>query len=420
MNATMTDGQASNLRPLPERTTAPVRHAERLEFLSKDWVDAVRAYLTPRVAERRNALVGKRAAVCEMFTDAPGHLGYEDNVAAFHIAIDDGELNVAPGAIDDADYRMQADYNQAHIVATAVFEDHPERQARLTNEAMHRHGAFFQTQGGLDKAPAALLEAMAGMHDHLGKRTVANPDTEHRIDRLGMRRHVEEIEERGYTVVENAISDELCAELSEDLRRLIVETGRGRVASMLLARGLLWEELAMHPWIHSLAQHMLGADCNMGQSLGFIKRNGEDTHRLHNDPPHPLTGDKCCNVTTIWALDDFTDTSGSTVVVPGSHKWHRPPDPDAMARAEKILMPRGSVALWHGSLWHGSAIREDEGERLTIHNTYLRNWVRTFDSYLEIDPAILERNPPTFTTLCGVDDLYGKNTYAGPDFSRMA
>ena len=72
MDATMTDGQASNLRPLPERTRAPVRNAERLEFLSKDWVDAVRAYLAPRVAERRNALVGKHAAVCEMFTDAPG------------------------------------------------------------------------------------------------------------------------------------------------------------------------------------------------------------------------------------------------------------------------------------------------------------------------------------------------------------
>ena len=420
MDATMTDGGASTLRPLPARTAAPVRHADRIEFLSKEWIEAVRAYLTPRIAERRDALRGKRGAVCEVFTDAPAHLGHPDNVAAFHIVVDDGELTVAPGDLENADYRMQADYNQAHIVATAVFAGSPDRQRRLANEVAHRHGTFFETRGGLDDAPPALLEAMAGMHDELAKRTVTNPDTEQRIDRLGMRRHVEEIAERGYTVVENAISDDLRAELEEDLRRLIVETGQGRVASMLLARGLVWEELAMHPWIHSIAQHLLGADCNMGQSLGFTKKKGEDTHRLHNDPPHPLTGDLCCNVTTIWALDDFTETSGSTLVVPGSHKWHRPPDPDAMERAEKILMPRGSVALWHGSLWHGSSIREDEGERLTIHNTYLRNWVRTFDSYLEIDPAILERNPPTFTTLCGIDDLYGKNTYAGPDFSRVA
>ncbi len=420
MDATTSQVGGAVLRPLAERTAAPVRHADRLEFLSGAWIDAVRAYLEPRVAERRDALRGKRAAVCEIFTDAPPHLGYPDNVAAFHIAVDDGALTVAPGALQDADYRMQADYNQAHVIATAVFADYPDRQARMAAEATHRHGTFFETHGGLDQAPAALLEAMSGMHDALGKRTVTNPDVEHRIDHLGMRRHVEEIAERGYTVVERAVSDALVTALEEDLRRLIVESGQGRVASMLLARGLLWEELAVHPWIHSIAQHLLGADCNMGQSLGFTKNQGEDTHRLHNDPPHPLTGDLCCNVTTIWALDDFTETSGSTLVVPGSHKWHRPPDADAMERAEKILMPRGSVALWHGSLWHGSSIRQDEGERVTIHNTYLRNWVRTFDSYLEIDPAILERNPPTFTTLCGIDDLYGKNTYAGPDFSRVA
>ena len=420
MDATAMEGGAVQQKALPVRTAAPVRHSERIEFASKEWVKAARAYLAPRVAERRDALRGARGAVCEIFTDAPPHLGYADNVAAFHIVLDDGELTVGTGVLDAADYSMRADYNQTHNVATAVYEDYPERQVRLVNEAMHRHGTFFETRGGLDKAPAAMLEAMSGMHDHLGKRTFTNPDVAHRLDKLGMRRHVEEIEERGYTVVENAISEGLCAELEEDLRRLIVETGRGRVASMLLARGLLWEELAVHPWIHSIAQHLLGADCNMGQSLGFTKKQGEDTHRLHNDPPHPLTGDLCCNVTTIWALEDFTETSGSTLAVPGSHKWHRPPDADAMERAEKILMPRGSVALWHGSLWHGSSIREDEGERLTIHNTYLRNWVRTFDSYLEIDPKILERNPPTFTTLCGIDDLYGKNTYAGPDFSRVA
>ena len=75
MDATMNDGQGSSLPPLPTRTKAPVRHAERLEFLSNDWVDAVRAYLAPRVAERADALRGKRAAFCEIFTDAPPHLG---------------------------------------------------------------------------------------------------------------------------------------------------------------------------------------------------------------------------------------------------------------------------------------------------------------------------------------------------------
>ena len=74
--------------------------------------------------------------------------------------------------------------------------------------------------------------------------------------------------------------------------------------------------------------------------------------------------------------------------------------------------------MWHGSLWHGAAIRADDGERISIHNTYLRNWVRTFDDYLTIDPEVLVNNAPAITTLTGVDDIYMKNTIAGPDNRR--
>ena len=93
---------------LPVRTAAPVRHADRIEFASKEWVEAARAYLAPRVAQRRDALRGARGAVCEIFTDAPPHLGYADNVAAFHIVVDDGELTVGTGVLDAADYSMRA------------------------------------------------------------------------------------------------------------------------------------------------------------------------------------------------------------------------------------------------------------------------------------------------------------------------
>jgi hypothetical protein len=73
--------------------------------------------------------------------------------------------------------RLHKETIQAHHVATAVFEDQPERQERLLNEFMHRHGEFFKTEGALEKRPAALLEAMAGMHDYVAKRTLTNPDT---------------------------------------------------------------------------------------------------------------------------------------------------------------------------------------------------------------------------------------------------
>ncbi len=410
-------------RELPTRTRAPIQHKERAEFLSDGWIDAARAYLEPRVAESRDSLKGHTFRMCELYHDAPPHLNRPDNDAAFHVILDDGELTVGVGTIDDCNFRVECDYNKGYWVSATVYENHPERQERIQKETYKLFGDVFKVdmQG---KTAKPIMKILAGMHDYLAKRTAGNSDIAHKVETLGLQKHIDELENQGYTVIENAFSNRMADALSEDLARLIKETQeqvnpKRYVASMLLARGHLWQDIAIHPVVHTLAQHTLGADCNLGQSLGFTKTTGMDTHRLHNDPPHPLTGDVCCNVTTIWALEDFTETSGATLVVPGSHKQNCPPPANAHEQAIKVLMPRGSVAMWHGSLWHGSAIREDAGTRMTIHNTYLRNWVRTFDNYLEIDPAVLENNSPAISTLCGVDDLYGKNDFAGPDYQRM-
>ena len=103
MDATAMEGGAVQQKALPVRTAAPVRHSGRIEFASKEWLDGARAYLAPRVAERRDALRGGRMAVQEIFTDAPPHLGYANDVAAIHIVIDDGELTVGAGEIDNPD-----------------------------------------------------------------------------------------------------------------------------------------------------------------------------------------------------------------------------------------------------------------------------------------------------------------------------
>ena len=40
------------------------------------------------------------------------------------------------------------------------------------------------------------------------RRTVENPDIKHRAERQGLARHVREMEEQGFTVIERAISDD--------------------------------------------------------------------------------------------------------------------------------------------------------------------------------------------------------------------
>ena len=406
-------------------TFAPVARKDRVEFGSDAWLDAARNYLNERFEQHGASITDERIAVCEQYTAAPPHLADANGQVAFHIVIDRTGVTAARGAISAADVTITADYNKSQWAATAVYEQIPERAARLQRETQHLFGQIHDIRGGFPEVPT-VFAVLSGLHDHMARLTEPGKDLAHRIENLGLRQNISELEERGYTVIDNAITDAMADELEADFRRLVAQTAeitgkKARSASMLLARGHLWEEIALHPLIHTIAQHMVGEDCNLGQSIGGIKTQGADALQMHNDPPHPFTGEVCCNLTTIWTIaDDFTESSGATVVVPGSHMGNQPPAADAASRAVKILMPKGSVAMWHGGVWHASSVRKDPGERVTIHNTYLRNWVRTFDNYLHIDPEILDRNPVGLSMLCGLDDYYMKNSLAGPDYSRLA
>ena len=89
-------------------------------------------------------------------------------------------------------------------------------------------------------------------------------------------------------------------------------------------------------------------------------------------------------------------------------------------RAIPVEMSKGSIAIWDGATWHAQGDRQSAGDRVTLHSTYSRMTLRTYDFYRDIDPAILDRNPPELTTLAGLDDLFEKNRYTGPDFRRLA
>ena len=39
-------------------------------------------------------------------------------------------------------------------------------------------------------------------------------------------------------------------------------------------------------------------------------------------------------------------------------------------------MPKGSVLLWHGSLWHGGGANTSDGRRVGIAMNYCAGWIR--------------------------------------------
>src|ERR1700686_1621917 len=83
---------------------------------------------------------------------------------------------------------------------------------------------------------------------------------------------------------------------------------------------------------------------------------GEPAQLVHRDQwafdffPFPSGFEVECH--TMWAMNDFTEENGATRVIPGSHRWTDKlrPTSDETVAAE---MPKGSVLLYLGSLYHG-------------------------------------------------------------------
>jgi ectoine hydroxylase-related dioxygenase (phytanoyl-CoA dioxygenase family) len=117
--------------------------------------------------------------------------------------------------------------------------------------------------------------------------------------------------------------------------------------------------------------------------------------------PHPPT---VCN--TMWALTDFTEANGATRLMPGTHLSDGNPDftRDYTALGETIPaeMSKGSVLVWHGSLWHGGGANTTGERRYGIAMNYCAGYIRQQENQQLGLPADLVRTfPPRLQTLVG-------------------
>ena len=332
-------------------------------------------------------------------------------------------MRAAAGPCERSDFRIRGDYTAALGMARTQYAAGPNAIGRASRENGVRFGRDgFEVEGAPPTDPD-LLRVLTAMHDHLAQRTTLGGDLSHRIAHEGLADAVASLEEHGYCVLENAASEQFADELREALVECIEAGGGARPAAMLLERGRLFEEAALHSGLLALAEHLCGRGFLLAQLLGQKKGPGPSSLPLHSDynmirEPFPEFVQNC---TAIWALEDFALEAGPTLVVPGSHKLARHPRAgEGVDEAIAIEMPRGSIALWTGATWHAHADRTRRGERISLHATYSRMPLRTYDFYRDIDPAILDRNPPELTTLAGLDDVFEKNRHDGPDFQKLS
>ena len=236
--------------------------------------------------------------------------------------------------------------------------------------------------------------------------------------RLGIEKHLLEMHTYGVTIIppETVGSPELIERLRDGILRVLAERhdidvpedwrthsepwGGSKVWCWLFEDEAFIEAI-LHPVALCLAHFMCGRNAVLQGLPAIIKTQGtasrtneEGYMRLHTDThgvPSPLP-EWAQLVNISWLLTDYDGPEdGPTVLVPGSHRYGRMPRGDESewwldgAPIEPISLTgkAGSLAIWHGSLWHGSRPRSTEGMRITLPTIYGRSYMQPIHTWTE-------------------------------------
>jgi ectoine hydroxylase-related dioxygenase (phytanoyl-CoA dioxygenase family) len=111
---------------------------------------------------------------------------------------------------------------------------------------------------------------------------------------------------------------------------------------------------------------------------------------------------------SMWAVTDFTEANGATRLIPGTHRADSSPVYGQHYPSICAEMPRGSILVWHGSLWHGGGANTTSQRRRGIAMNYCAGWVRQQENQqLGIPLDTVRRFSPALQELCGFGTYRG-------------
>lgn len=176
--------------------------------------------------------------------------------------------------------------------------------------------------------------------------------------------------------------------------------------SGILARSRSAAALIAHPRVLEVADAILLPHCinyRIGSTTGIEILPGERPQMLHRDdeiyPLHVPGMER--QISTNWALTDFSVENGATRLIPGSHAWKELRTLDE-SEAVQAVMPRGSVLIYLGSLYHGGGGNGTNRPRMGLVNTYSLGWLRQEENhYLTIPREIADSYPEPIRRLMG-------------------
>ncbi|MFP6808296.1 MAG: phytanoyl-CoA dioxygenase family protein [Pseudomonadales bacterium] len=230
---------------------------------------------------------------------------------------------------------------------------------------------------------------------------------------MNAKEHIAAIRDQGYTIIEGLLSENEVSRIRLALEPYLQGDLMGRNdfegfqserVYALLAKNPELALIVEHPSVLDIVDQLLEPDYLLSANLAINCHPGETKQDFHRDN----TGGNTCNptdihgISTIWNFDDFTETNGATELIPESHKWLDEYPVEDDPRFIKAIMPRGSVLIFTGSLYHRGGANNSNRPRLAITPQYCQPWLRQLETMvLSVPPEKARALSPLVQALLG-------------------
>tara|TARA_B100000927_G_C16423194_1_gene452300 strand:+ start:63 stop:875 length:813 start_codon:yes stop_codon:yes gene_type:complete len=250
-----------------------------------------------------------------------------------------------------------------------------------------------------------------------------------------VQKYVNQIIKNGYTIIPNLISDRECENYKKLLEKTyykysnkyinskkiggLADKSLEKVVYNLHNKNLKWFKLFENKIILKILDKILKEGSYKNSEPYYLNNisarcplQGNKGQQIHLDSNLPGVN---YNIVTnvIWYFDDVNRENGTTVVVPGSHKFLKYADNSKEIKNRLyIKAKKGSVLILNANLWHGGSAKNNKSSRWALVLGYARWFIKPSFDYMENTPKkIFNKLTKKQKSLLGFDLIPPKDEF---------
>lgn len=205
-------------------------------------------------------------------------------------------------------------------------------------------------------------------------------------------RHVEAVRIKGFSVMENALSEAEVADLNERLEAVyarqrdefgeeaLVALNEQNVARCLLAYDETFAGLAASEQVLPVVRALVGTYVVLHLQNGILSRPSQEHHQSswHRDLPYQsFVSSRPLAVNVYYCLCDYSPETGGTMFLPFSHREEQLPSRGYIEANEMTpVVPAGSALFFDSMLFHRAGYNRSTIVRRGINHVYTTGIIR--------------------------------------------